>query len=220
MAGQGRADSTDVGEHRNWFERLYAEADAGRAEVPWDRDGPNKLFAQWASEHDLSGDGRRALVVGCGLGSDSEYTGALGFDTVAFDFAPGAIEEVRRRFPDSPVEYQVADLLDPPSQWAGAFDFVLESLTVQSLPRSFRAEAIGKVRSFVVRGGTLLVISGIADEWEDGPDGPWPLTREDIGSFTADGLELVRLETPPGIDGSPRWRAEFHLRLISPDSVD
>jgi SAM-dependent methyltransferase len=206
----GRAGSTDVGEHRDWFERLYASAEAGQAEVPWDREGPNMLFAQWATEHDARGGGRRALVVGCGLGSDSEYAGRLGFDTVAFDFAPAAIEEIHRRFPDSPVEYHVADLLDPPSEWTGAFDFVLESLTVQSLPRSFRTAAVAAVRRFVAPGGTLLVISGIASRWQDGADGPWPLTREEIASFAADGLELVNLETPPGIDGAPRWRAELH----------
>jgi SAM-dependent methyltransferase len=210
MTERGRADSESVTDHRDWFDTLYTEADAGRAEVPWDREGPNKLFAQWAGEHRVRGDGRRALVVGSGLGSDSEYAASLGFATTGFDFAPAAIEEVRRRFPDSPVDYRVADLLDPPAEWAGAFDLVVESLTVQSLPRHFRAQAIDRVRRFVAPGGTLLVISGIADDWEDGPDGPWPLTRAEIESFAADGLDLVRLETPPGIDGSPRWRAQLH----------
>src|SRR5262245_44828928 len=103
MTEHGRAGSDDLAEHRDWFDTLYTEADAGRAEVPWDRDGPNKLFAEWAGEHRIRGDGRRALVVGSGLGSDSEYAARLGFATVGFDFAPAAIEEVRRRFPDSPV---------------------------------------------------------------------------------------------------------------------
>jgi SAM-dependent methyltransferase len=215
MTESGRADSENLAEHRDWFETLYTEADAGRAEVPWDRDGPNKLFAQWAEEHQVRGEGKRALVVGSGLGSDSEYAASLGFATTGFDFAPAAIEEVRRRFPDSPVEYRVADLLDPPDEWTGAFGLVVESLTVQSLPRHFRAQAIDRVRRFVAPDGTLLVISGIADEWEDGPDGPWPLTRADIESFAADGLDLVRVETPPGIDGSPRWRAQLHRRQQS-----
>lgn len=205
----GRGESPDLGDHRDWFDTLYAEADAGRAEVPWDREGPNPLFRAWAAEHGIRGDGRRALVVGCGLGSDSEYVAGLGFATVAFDFAPGAIEEVRRRHPSSTVEYHVADLLDPPAEWSEAFDLVIESLTVQSLPRSFRAEAIAHIRRFVAPGGTLLVISGMAEHWEPGPDGPWPLTRAELDTFATPPLDLVRLETPPGTDGTPRYRAEL-----------
>lgn len=206
----GRGFSDDVADHKNWFEGLYVDADAGRAEVPWDRQGPNPLFAQWATEQAVRGDGRRALVVGSGLGSDSEYAASLGFDVTGFDFSPAAIEQVRRRFPGSAVDYRVADLLDPPAEFAGAFDLVVESLTVQSLPRQFRDDAIARVRGFVAPGGTLLVISGMSDNWADGPDGPWPLTRAEIDSFAADGLDFVRLETPPGSDGDPRWRAELH----------
>lgn len=205
--GRGRSD--DPVEHRNWFDSLYTDADAGRAEVPWDREGPNPLIAQWAAEHAIRGDGRRALVVGSGLGSDSEYVASLGFDVTGFDFSPAAIEQVRRRFPDSTVDYRVADLLDPPDELTGAFDLVVESLTVQSLPRVFRDRAIERVRGFVAPGGTLLVVSGMSDNWPDGPDGPWPLDRAEIESFAADGLEFVRLETPPGSDGDPRWRAEL-----------
>jgi hypothetical protein len=43
-------------------------------------------------------------------------------------------------------------------------------------------------------GGTLLVIAAVRGEEEDPAEGPWPLTRAEVGSFAADGLELVRLE--------------------------
>jgi hypothetical protein len=42
------------------------------------------------------------------MGRDSEYLAELGLATVAFDFSPTAIAAVRRRFPDSPVQYLVA----------------------------------------------------------------------------------------------------------------
>jgi hypothetical protein len=128
---------------------------------------------------------------------------------VAFDFAPGAIEEIRRRHPASTVAYHVADLL------AGSLRGVDRGLRPRGgepdhpvAARSFRTEAIDRGTPLGRARRTLLVISGIADDWEDGPDGPWPLTRAEIESFAADGLDdPVRLETPPGIDGSPRWRA-------------
>lgn len=216
MTERGRGDSEDVVTHRDWFDNLYIQADAGRAEVPWDREGPNRLLAEWAASHGIRGDGSRALVIGSGLGGDAEYVASLGFATTGFDFAPTAVAEARRRHPGSTVEYRVADLLDPPAEWAGAFDLVVESLTIQSLPRHFRAQAIDRVRRFVAPGGTLLVISGVAEYWQPGPDGPWPLDRAEIESFATDGLDMVRLETPAGIDGDPRWRAELHRPASGP----
>ncbi|HEY3001678.1 MAG TPA: class I SAM-dependent methyltransferase [Kribbellaceae bacterium] len=201
------SESTDVDAHRRRFEAMYD----GDTALPWDRGGPNRIFADWARERGVDGTGRNALVIGCGLGGDSEFAASLGFETTAFDFVPAAIEEARRRYPGSHVGYQVANLLDPPAEWAGAFDFVLESLTVQSLSRGLRTEAIDRVRSFVAPGGTLLVIASVYDE-PDTPNGPWPLTRSDIESFAIADLALVRLETPPGIDNRPRWRAEFRRK--------
>src|ERR1017187_7080256 len=77
---------------------------------------------------------RGALVVGCGLGEDAEYIARLGYATTAFDIALTAIAAARSRFPGSPVEYQVADLLAPPPWWSHAFALVVESTTLQALP--------------------------------------------------------------------------------------
>src|SRR4029453_9722668 len=192
--GSRPAGSMSTDADRAWFERLYAAADAGEADVPWDKGAPHHLLETWAHDRGIAGGGRRALVVGCGMGRDSEYLAGLGFATVAFDFSPTAIAAVRRRFPDSRVYYRVADLLDPPAEWAGAFDLVVESLTVQSLPRQLRPAAIARARELVAPGGTLLVIAAVEDEGEDPSDGPWPLTRAEVGSFAAGDLEPVRLE--------------------------
>lgn len=198
---------------REWFERLYVAADHDEAVVPWDRGEPHHLLEWWVREGEVSGRGRRALVVGCGMGRDSEYLAGLGFVTVAFDFSATAIRAVRRRFPGSPVDYRVADLLDPPGDWSEGFDLVLESLTVQSLPRELRGAAVAQVRRMVAPGGTLVVIAAVKGEEDDPAEGPWPLTRTEMESFAADGLKLVRLEDFRDPDAH-RWRAE--LRRTGP----
>jgi SAM-dependent methyltransferase len=197
------------GDPTAWFERLYVAADAGEAVVPWARGAPNPFLVAWADARGLAADGRRALVVGSGLGDDAEYVASLGFDTVAFDIAPTAIGASRRRFPGSRVEYVVADLLELPPAWRGAFDFVLESITVQALPPSLHARATAAVASAVAPGGTLLVLSAgrEPDERADGP--PWPLTRAEIDAFAGAGLAAVRVEDLRGDDAVRRWRAEF-----------
>ena len=195
-----------------WFEDLYVAAEAGEREVPWNRDEPNPRLVAWAGEHGLTGDGRRALVVGSGLGQDAEYIGRLRFDATAFDVAPTAIRSMEQRFPDSPVKYVVADLLDPPREWLGAFDFVFESITVQALPPDYHAEATRRVTEFVAPGGRLLVLSAAREE-DERPDGPpWPLSRGELEAFRQGGLELVRIEEIHDTtdENFPhRWRAEF-----------
>jgi len=185
-----------------WFEQLYAAAAKGDAEVPWHRDEPRDLLAEWLRE--LDGAGKRAVVVGAGLGTDAEFVAGLGFDTVAFDISPTAIRTARARHPDSRVAYVVADLLDLPAGWRAGFDLVVESITVQSLPVDLHAPATAAVRSLAAPGGTLIVFSGVGEEGEQADGPPWPLTRSEIDAFARDGLEAVRVE-----EVDARWRAEF-----------
>lgn len=201
------------GDPTAWFEELYVAAEAGDAEVPWSRDEPNPRLVSWAEENRIEGIGRRALVVGSGLGMDAEYVARLGFDTTAFDIAPSAVRISKERFPDSSVRYLVADVLDPPPEWREAFDFVLESITVQALPPAFHADTTARVTEFVAPGGRLLVLSA-AREDDEQPDGPpWPLARAEIEAFAQGGLETVRIEEihdAAGGESFPhRWRAEF-----------
>jgi SAM-dependent methyltransferase len=194
-----------------WFEPLYAAAARGEGEVPWDGNAPAAHLVEWTAARDLDGRGRRALVVGCGLGDDAEHVAGLRFATVAFDISPSAIRLARERFPESAVEYVVADLLDAPREWRAAFDLVVESITVQALHASVRPRAIAAIAATVAPGGTLLVLSA-AREPDDPADGPpWPLTRAEVESFATGGVEAVRIEDlrRAGDPWGRRWRAEF-----------
>jgi SAM-dependent methyltransferase len=195
-----------------WFERLYSAAANGEAAVPWDRGWPHPLLADWVERRAPDGLGRRALVVGAGLGADAELVASRGFHTVAFDVSPTAVRMARERFRKSAVDYEVANLLDPPGDWRRAFELVVESITVQSLPRSARAQATAAVGDFVTAGGMLLVIARALGESEDPEAGPpWPLTRADVEAFATGDLEERLIEAIPIPDepDAHRWRAEF-----------
>ena len=203
------AEAIGAGDPTAWFERLYARAEAGKAEVPWDRGAPHRLLVEWVKERELRGDGRRALVVGCGRGDDAEFIAGLDFDTTAFDIAPSAIRTARRRYPLTTVDFVTANLLDPPAAWREAFDLVVESLTLQSLPDPLRATAIRNVAPMVAPGGTLIVNARARDEDDDPGEGPpWPLTRAEIDAIGEGVLETVRIEDLRDPDAR-RWRAEF-----------
>ncbi|HEY5017557.1 MAG TPA: class I SAM-dependent methyltransferase, partial [Streptosporangiaceae bacterium] len=144
-------------------DRVTVPPPAGRVPLPWSRREPHPLLTEWAQRHHLAGQGKRAIVPGCGLGADAEYLAGLGFATTAFDISPTAIRLARHRHPDSPVEYVTADLLHLPRTWLRAFDLVAEIITVQALPRAVRQQATTSVARLAAPGGTLLVIAAVHD---------------------------------------------------------
>ncbi len=187
-----------AGDPTGWFEQLYAQARDGAAVVPWERAGPQRLLVRWAEAGHPHGAGRSALVVGCGLGADAEFIAGLGYATTAFDVSQSAVRTARERFPASGVHYCTADLLDAPPAWTGAYSLVVESLTVQSLPRGLRQPATEAVRRFVAPGGTLVVVASAlatGDSAEPGP--PWPLTRGEVDAFAGGELGVVAIEPVP-----------------------
>lgn len=202
---------TAEGTPTEWFDVLYAEGEREEADIPWADFEPNPNLVEWLDRTSRSPSGQSALKIGCGLGDDVEELSDRGFDVTAFDISATAIEWCRDRFPDSDATYLVTDLFETPEEWSRAFDFVLESYTLQVLPHPERQQAIGRIADFVKPGGTLLVICRGRDS--DEPEGalPWPLTEETVRQFEDEGLVLVEFEdyyddeTPP----VRRFRAEF-----------
>ena len=204
------AKSLAGGDATGWFDQLYIDAELGRTDVPWDRGEANPILAGWFAADGRRGNGETAIVIGSGLGDDAELVASLGFRTTAFDISPTAVRAARARHPGSPVHYEVANLLSPPPEWVGGFDLVIESLTVQSLPRSLRAEATAGVRGLVAGGGTLVVISFArtdADADDSGP--PWPLTRDEVEAFASGSLRMAAIDMVLREDGTEFWQARF-----------
>lgn len=176
----------------NWFEPLYAGSDTNGEGVPWANMKTHPSFDGWLTKKLLKGDGKLALVVGCGMGDDAIELEALGFQVTAFDVSETAIKFCKERFPQSKVEFVQADLLENQSQWQQKFDFVLEIFTVQALPPKYEKELIQNISDFVAPNGQLLVIAEVSKEersFENGP--PWLLTSQHIDSFVSCGLKVV-----------------------------
>lgn len=198
------------GEPIGWFDQLYQQAARGQAIVPWDRAEPNSFLVEWAAGRD--GNGRSAVVVGSGLGRDAEYLASLGYRTTGFDVSEAATRAARERHAASDVRYETADLFALPDRYSTAFDFVVESYTVQSLPNSLRADAIAAVRTLVAPGGTLLVIAAAREPDEELAGPPFPLTRAEIDAFAHDGVVPVDIELREYENARPGWIAEFARR--------
>ena len=187
-----------AGDPLGWFEPLYASASNDAATIPWAKLAPNSNLVRWLDGRAVT-PGGRALTVGCGLGDDAEELARRGFRVTAFDLAPTAIEWCRRRFPRSAVAYAVADLLNPPREWRGAFDFVLESYTLQAMPARLREAAMRSLAGFLKPGGQLLVICRGRSPDEPEGDLPWPLTRPELNNLSQ-GAGLVEREFDDFLD--------------------
>lgn len=191
----------EKGNVTGWFEALYKESGGDNGKIPWADLEPNKYFAPWAETTGLKGEGRKALVVGCGLGDDARMLYDLGFDVTAFDISETAIEWARKLHKDISIKFEVMDLFQPFRGWVGTFEYVLEIYTIQPLPLDMRERVIDSIAGFVAPGGRLVVVTRGRGDDEEPEQLPWPVSRRDLSHFGKNGLKELNFTTMPDDDG-------------------
>jgi SAM-dependent methyltransferase len=182
----------DDGELR-FFDGIYVLAEGNADAVPWASLAAHPALVQWLDGESTVPPGHRALVVGCGLGDDAEELARRGYEVTAFDLSPAAIDWCGQRFPNSAVDYEAADLFGLPTEWAGAFDLVVEIKTLQSLLPSSRDAAAAALAATLRPGGRLFVHCLAGRDYERANTRPWPVSRADLGAFVEAGLAEVEL---------------------------
>lgn len=197
------AEFESRGDLLGWFDALYQESEGDTELIPWADLEPNRFLVKWADQSRLSGDGRTALVVGCGLGDDARYLHDRGFRVTAFDISRKAIEWARRLHVDTTIVFEVADLFQPFRRWLHGFDLVVEVYTIQPLPLGIRPQVIDSIARFVGKDGELLVITRGREDDEETVELPWALSRSDLSRFETNGLKQVSFESMLGEEEEP-----------------
>lgn len=174
-----------------WFDQLYQDANGDEKNIPWAKLTPHFALENWLNSVDFSPTNKTTLVVGCGLGDDAEFLANFGFQVVAFDISPTAISWCKKRFPNSSVNYQVADVFSSPQSWKNAFDFVVESRTIQALPLTVRETLIAEIASFVKNQGFLFIISRLREQDPLPVGPPWPLSWDELKRFEKWGFQSL-----------------------------
>ena len=182
------------GDTLGWFEALYKESNGDTELIPWADLKPNRFLVEFAKQTRLKGNGRKALVVGCGLGDDAGFLHDLGFKVTASDISPTAIKWAKKLHSDTDIQFEAADLFEPLRGWTEAFDFVLEVYTIQPLPLEIRPKVIDSIAAFVAGNGRLVVVTRGRDDDEEPVQLPWPLSKKDLSRFETHGLKQTYFE--------------------------
>ncbi len=186
------AEYIEKGDFYGWFDAIYRETENDSEQIPWVDFEPNRFLVEWNKTANLQGYGRKALVVGCGLGDEAKFLDELNFDVTAFDVSEKAIEIAKSLDAETDINFVTADLFNPPSKWQKAFDFVLEVYTIQALPLSLRKKAIDAISNFVTENGELIVVQRFRENDEDAGSLPWALSPDDLFNFEKNGLKQTK----------------------------
>lgn len=189
-----RAEYQDRNDPFGWFEALYTAADGDPSLVPWGHEVARPELVDWVEALPPERRKGRALDIACGLGDNAAVLARAGFDVTAFDVAPAAVSWAEKRYSHLGIDWQAANLLDPPEAWLGRFDLVNETYTIQAMRPPYREQGIAILPRFLAPGGTLVVVARgrNPDEPENPP--PWPLLREELAPLAREGLEEVSFE--------------------------
>jgi SAM-dependent methyltransferase len=200
------ATHLEAGDPLGWFEPVYAAARRDPAAIPWAALAPHPYLSAWLEAPVATPPGRRAVVVGCGLGDDALVVARHGFEVTAIDLAPSAVRWAARRHRRSWITWRTLDVLDTAARapLEGGFDFVVEVLTVPYLPGVVRDAAMQAIGSLVAPGGVLVVVTLLAT----GPDGagegpPWAQAPSELAAYQATGLLRLALDHPPPDPAEP-----------------
>ena len=175
------------GDPDGWFEEFYARAGGRIERIYWADLEPNPLLLEWLDAHPAPA-GKRAVVVGCGLGDDAEALRERGYVVTAFDISASAVDMCRRRYPESSVDYVTADLFDHPPVWRRGFDLVYECNTIQILSGTNRVRARNAIAELVAPGGEVIVSCRSRESHDQSQTFPIAMDRHEIDGFVRAGL--------------------------------
>lgn len=173
------------------WEAIY-EADDAR----WDLGGPAPPFVDLlAAPPDWLTPGTM-LVPGCGRGHDAVFFAERGYGVTAMDFAPSAAAAVYERAEAMPsLRVVLGDVLDPPENLVGLFDYVLEHTFFCTLPSAERQRWLAAMRQYLKPEGVVFGLFYRFDDPDDkGP--PYVIDEHALNALVTPYFDIIEWHTP------------------------
>ncbi|MEQ9319434.1 MAG: class I SAM-dependent methyltransferase [Polyangiaceae bacterium] len=171
-------------------------------QIPWDTGRPDEMLVGLVEGRERQRvDGLRALEIGCGTGANARWLAQRGFDVVACDLAPLAIEAAAAGLAGLPDDttgrcrFHVHDFLaeDLPSDSAGPFDLVFDRGVFHVFDDAgTQADFAARVSALLQPGGLWASLLG-STEGPDRNHGPPRRSLRDIASAVEPSLEIVEV---------------------------
>lgn len=181
----------------------------------WDLGQPAPPFVRLltSSEPPLPG---RIAVLGAGRGHDALLFAEHGFEVVAFDFAPSAIEAgiEAARSRGLSAQFLQRDIFALGAEFKSSFDYVLEHTCFCAINPDQRSEYVNVMRSILRPGGKLIGLFW-AHERADGP--PFGVAIEALHQHFSSSFDFLSLELAP--DSVESRRGEEYLACLSLSSI-
>lgn len=170
--------------------------------TPWDAGRIGERFQRYM--HEMK-PGARVLIPGCGSGYEAHVLAEAGFDVLAIDFSPAAVEVARMNLGPYADRVQLADFF---AFDAGVpFDVMFERAFLCALPRKLWADYAARVPALLTPQGV------IAGYWffDASPKGP-PFGTSEAELQALLGCRFTRIADEPVTDSIPvfqgreRWQ--------------
>jgi len=181
------------------------QADYERKSDGWDLGGPTPVFKRIAESKRFKPG--RMVVPGAGRGHDAREFARHGFKVTAIDFAPHAIQEMKRLNDSSaPIEILQHDLFALPHNLNHSFDYLLEYTCFCAIDPKRRSDYADIVTRLLKPNGIYIDMVFPLDGRAGGP--PFSVTESEvIKLFITRGFQLISREKPED-SVSPRKHAE------------
>ncbi len=173
-------------------------------ETPWDTGAPDDLLMGLVGGNErFVVDGRRAIEIGCGTGMNARWLAARGFDVVACDLAPLAIERARAALVDLPSEaaarcrfHQLDFLQDDLPEGSGVpFDLAFDRGVFHVFDAPAQQRYFAQRVSALLRPGALWASLLGSTEGPPRDHGPPRRSARDVVNAVEPFLEIVELRS-------------------------
>lgn len=173
-------------------------------ETPWDTGAPDELLVGLVEENErFKAEGHRAIEIGCGTGTNARWLAARGFDVVACDVAPLAIERARAGLADLSSEaaarcrFHLLDFLqdDLPEGFGDPFDLAFDRGVFHVFDDPAQRRHFAERLSALLRPGALWASLIGSTEGPPRDHGPPRRSVRDIANAVEPSLEIVELRS-------------------------
>ncbi len=170
-------------DHTQFWEDIYLADDAG-----WDLGGITPVFESIANQLNPG----KVCIIGSGRGYDAVIFAKKGFYVTAVDFAPSAIEALRKLAKKEKVEVTLVqrDLFTLIPEHLNAFDYVIEHTCFCAINPKRRSEYEELVKKILKPEGKLIGLWFPLDKTMEDGGPPWGTTVNEVKSIFNNGWTI------------------------------